>query len=58
LVTDIKEAQNEGFVCKVLIKILRPKGDEVAGGPRWPHTEEVYKSYSSPSVLRIMMSRK
>jgi hypothetical protein len=42
------------FENRVLRRIFRPKRDEVTGGCRKLHNEE----YSSPSIIRMMKSRK
>jgi hypothetical protein len=34
------------------------KRDEVAGGSKKPNNEEFYNSYSSPSVIRTIKSRR
>jgi hypothetical protein len=34
-----------------------PKRDEVTGGWRKPHNEELYSLYSSPSIFRMIKSR-
>jgi hypothetical protein len=39
---------------RVLRKILRPERDEVKGGRRKLHNEELRDLYSSPSVIRII----
>jgi hypothetical protein len=46
------------FQNRVLRTILRLKGDEVAGEWRKPHKEELHDLYSSPSIIRIMKSRR
>jgi hypothetical protein len=40
----------------VLRRIFGPKGDEVTGGWRKLHNEELSDLYSSPSVIRMMRS--
>jgi hypothetical protein len=47
-------------VCenKVLRRIFGPKRDEVTGGWRKLHNEELRDLYSSPSIIRIMKSRR
>jgi hypothetical protein len=37
----------------VLRRIFGPKRDEVIGGWRKLHNEELHNSYSSPSIIRI-----
>jgi hypothetical protein len=46
------------FENKVLRKIFRPKRDEVTGGWRKLHNEELHDLYSSPSIIRIIKSRR
>jgi hypothetical protein len=38
---------------RVLRRIFGPKGDEVTGGWRKLHNEELHNLYSSPSIIRI-----
>jgi hypothetical protein len=42
----------------VVRRIFRPKGDEVTGGWRKLHNEELHNLYSSPSIIRIIKSRR
>jgi hypothetical protein len=42
----------------VLRRIFGPKRDEVTGGWRKLHNEELHDLYSSPSITRIMKSRR
>jgi hypothetical protein len=46
------------FENRVLRKIFEPKRDEVTGDWRILHNEEFNNSYSSPSVIRMMKSRR
>jgi hypothetical protein len=46
------------FDNRVLRRIFGPKKYEVIGGWRKLHNEELYKLYSSPSVIRIIKSRR
>jgi hypothetical protein len=46
------------FENKVLRRILTPKRDEVTGGWRKLHNEELHDLYSSPSIIRIIKSRR
>jgi hypothetical protein len=46
------------FENKVLRRILKPKRDEVTGGWRKLHNEELRDLYSSPSLIRIIKSRR
>jgi hypothetical protein len=45
------------FENSVLRGIFGPKGDEVTGGWRKLHNEELRDLYSSPSIIRIIKSR-
>jgi hypothetical protein len=42
----------------VLRRIFGPKRDEVTGGWRKLHNEELHNLYSSPSIIRMVKSRK
>jgi hypothetical protein len=42
----------------MLRRIFRPKRDEVTGGWRKLHNEELRDLYSSPSIIRIFKSRR
>jgi hypothetical protein len=46
------------FENRVLRRIFGPKGDEVTGGWRKLHNEEVQNLYSSPSIIRMIKSRR
>jgi hypothetical protein len=46
------------FENRVMWRIFGPKGDEVTGGWRKLHDEELYNLYSSPSIIIMMKSRK
>jgi hypothetical protein len=46
------------FENKVLKRIFGPKRDEVTGGWRKLHNEELRDLYSSPSIIRIIKSRR
>jgi hypothetical protein len=46
------------FENKVLRRILGPKRDEATGEWRKLHNQEVHELYSSPSIIRIMKSRR
>jgi hypothetical protein len=47
-------------VCtnRVLRRIYGPERDEVTGGWRKLHNEELHDLYSSPSIIRIIKSRR
>jgi hypothetical protein len=46
------------FENKVLRRVFGPKRDEVTGGRRKLHNEELRDLYSSPSIIRIIKSRR
>jgi hypothetical protein len=46
------------FENRVLRRIFGPKRDEVTGGWRKLHNEEVHNLYSSSSVIRMIKSRR
>jgi hypothetical protein len=46
------------FENRVLRRILGPKKDEVTGEWRKLHNEELRALYSSPSIIRIIKSRR
>jgi hypothetical protein len=46
------------FENKVLRRIFGPKRDEVTGRWKKLHNEELHDLYSSPSIIRIMKSRR
>jgi hypothetical protein len=46
------------FKNRVLRRIFRPKRDEVTGEWRKLHSEELRDLYSSPSIIRIIKSRR
>jgi hypothetical protein len=39
-------------------RIFRPKRDEVTGGRRKLHNEKLHNLYSSPSIIRMIKSRR
>jgi hypothetical protein len=41
-----------------MLRIFGPKRDEVTGEWRKPHNEELRDLYSSPSIIRIIKSRR
>jgi hypothetical protein len=45
------------FENRVLRRIFGPRRDEVMGGWRKPHNEELRNFYSSPSIIRMIKSR-
>jgi hypothetical protein len=46
------------FENRVLKKIFGYKGGEVKGGWRKLHNEELHNLYSSPSIIRLIKSRR
>jgi hypothetical protein len=46
------------FENKVLRRIFGPKRDELTGGWRKLHNEELRDLYFSPSIIRIIKSRR
>jgi hypothetical protein len=45
------------FENRVLRRIFGPRRDEVTGGWRKLHNEELHNVYSSPSIIRATKSR-
>jgi hypothetical protein len=43
---------------RVLRRIFGPKRDEVAGGWRKLHNEELHNLYSSPNIIRMIKSKR
>jgi hypothetical protein len=52
-----EEHKLRAFENRVL-RIFGPKRDEVTGGSRKLHNEELHNLYSSPSIIRIIKSRR
>jgi hypothetical protein len=46
------------FESRVLRRIFGPKRGEVTGGWRKLHTEDLHNLFFSPSIIRMMMSRR
>jgi hypothetical protein len=46
------------FENRVLRRIFGQKRDEVTGGWRKLHNEELHNLHSSPSIIRMIMSRR
>jgi hypothetical protein len=57
-VTLRKEHRLRVFENRVLRGIFGPKRDEVIGGWRKLHDEELHNLYCSPSIIRISKSRR
>jgi hypothetical protein len=45
------------FKNRVLRRILEPKRNEVTGGWRKRHNEKLYILYSSPNIIRMVISK-
>jgi hypothetical protein len=54
LVTDIKEHRPRAVENGAQRRIFGPKRDEMTGGWRKLHNEELHDLYSSPSIIRII----
>jgi hypothetical protein len=46
------------FENRVLRRIFRPKKEEVEGGWRRLHNEELHNLYISPNIIRVIKSRR
>jgi hypothetical protein len=46
------------FENRVLRRIFGPKRDEVTGGWRKLHNEDLHNLYPSPSIIRVIKSRR
>jgi hypothetical protein len=46
------------FENRVLSRICEPKRDDMTGGWRKVYNEELHYLYSSPSIVRMMKSRR
>jgi hypothetical protein len=57
LVSDIREGLR-AIENRVLRRIFGPKRDEIMGGWRKLHNEELRDLYSSPSIIRIIKLRR
>jgi hypothetical protein len=57
-VTLMEEHRLRMFENKVLRRIFGPKRDEVMGGRRKQHNEELHDLYFSPSIIRIIRSNR
>jgi hypothetical protein len=45
------------FENRVLRRIFGPKREEVAGGWRTLHNEELHNLYASPNIVRVIIRR-
>jgi hypothetical protein len=46
------------FENRVMRRIFESKREEVTGGSRKLHNEELHNLYSSPSIIRMIKSRR
>jgi hypothetical protein len=46
------------FENRMIRRIFGPKGDEVIGGWKKLHNEELHGLYSSPSIVRVIEARR
>jgi hypothetical protein len=46
------------IIIEICERVLGPKGDEMTGSWRKLHNEELHNFYSSPSIIRMMKSRR
>jgi hypothetical protein len=53
-----EEQRLRAFENRVLRRIFGPKRDEVTGGWRKLHNEELHGLYSSPSIVRVIKARR
>jgi hypothetical protein len=58
MVADREERKLRVFENRVLRRIFGQKRDRVTGGWRKLHNEELHNLYSSPSIIRIIKSRR
>jgi hypothetical protein len=54
----LREEKSEVSENRVLRRIFGPKRDEVTGGWTELHNEELHNLYSSPSIIRMIKSRR
>jgi hypothetical protein len=52
-----EEHRQRVFENMVLRRIFGPKRDEVTGGWRKLHNEELHSLYSSPNIIRMIKSK-
>ena len=53
-----EERRLKVFENRVLRRIFGPKTDEVTGECRKPHNEELNDLYCSPTIVRVIISRR
>jgi hypothetical protein len=53
-----EECRLRVFENRVLRRIFGPKRDEVTGGWRKLHNEELHGLYSSPSIINVIKARR
>jgi hypothetical protein len=53
-----EEHRLRAFENRVLRRIFGPTRDEVIGGWRKLHNEELHGLYSSPSIVRVIKARR
>jgi hypothetical protein len=53
-----KKREMRVFENRMLRRIFVPKKDEVTGGGRKLHNEELHNVYSSPYIIRVIKSRR
>jgi hypothetical protein len=53
----LREEYTMVFVNRVLRRIFRPKGEDVAGGWRRLRNVELHNLYASPNIIRVIKSR-
>ena len=58
MVADIEERRLRVFENRVLRRIFGPKRDEVTGEGKKLHKEDLNNLYSSPSIVRVVKSRR
>jgi hypothetical protein len=58
LLTVREEHKLRAFENRVMRRIFGPKRDGVTGGRRKLHNEELHNLYPSPSIIRIIKSRR
>jgi hypothetical protein len=58
LVSDTKGGKQTVFENRVVRRIFGPRRDEVTGGWRGLHNEELHNLYSSSNIIRMITSRR